>query len=121
MGKTVQVLNPLEIVREWNDYRKLREQEQTKREQIWAQRDVVVTQLLYQRDMMLAYMDHTFAERAAALQFHYAALDNGLAHGNDATIERALSGIIEIVRQSPFAGFREFVETMKHSQGSIEL
>jgi hypothetical protein len=120
-GKIAGALSPLDLVRDFNEFRRVREQERTKRELIWAQRDILVTRFEYEREVFLTYLHRSFDERADALEKAYQVLDRGVTERNDHAIDQALEAIVGIIKVSPLLGYSEFRATFSHPSGTIEL
>jgi len=86
-----------------NSYHITREQEKTKRQQIQAWERVQVTSIQEQAKTIRDYLEYSFAERRENFKKLFDALDKGIENGNDVVVQAALTGILEITRQSPLA------------------
>ena len=113
--------NLLPIVTEALHYLKTRREEQTKREYIWAKRDVLVTELNNEKEIVLAYFEHRFAERREALEQFYSLLHRAVDTGNDQQLQTALGGIIGIIQENPLKDFAEFKKNMADPNFMLEL
>ena len=60
-SKAASTINFTALITEAIDYYKKRQEEETKREEIWAKRDVLVTELNNRKEIVLAYFEHRFA------------------------------------------------------------
>ncbi|MDR0529414.1 MAG: hypothetical protein LBG69_07400 [Zoogloeaceae bacterium] len=98
-------LLPLEAVNKlvlaWSDYQKIHETEKTKRELIHADRDVQLESIRSQKDVLRDCIKRTFKERAGIFDKSFAMLDQGLASGNDQTVNAALGLITTTIKENP--------------------
>lgn len=117
----VNAINPLAVITEALDYLKTREEEKTKREHIWAKRDVLVTALENEKEVILAYFDHRFSERKAALEQFFGVLHRSVDRGDSEGLQVALDGILGIMKDNPLADFAEFKKNMANPDFMIEL
>ena len=104
----VRNLNPLDVLKEYVAWRKIAEEQQTERQRIIARRDVAVLALEAERDALLEYFKLRFSERRHALDEMFRVLHTALEHKNDSAMERALNGILEIVKDNPLKDFESF-------------
>ena len=120
-GKVVASVNPLAVVTEVVGYLKTRQEEQTKREYIWAKRDAIVTELNNEKEVVLSYFGHRFAERKGALEQFYSLLHRAVDTGNDQHLETALNGILGIIQENPLKDFAEFKRNMSDPNFMLEF
>ena len=120
-GKVVSAIDVLAVIKEGIEYYKTRQEEQTKREVIWSKRDVLVTALNNEKETILAYFEHRFAERKGALEQFYHLLHRAVDTGDDKKLQVALSGILGIIQQNPLNDFAEFKKNMANPDFVIEL
>lgn len=83
------------------EYRRIAEQEKTKRHAIDAWEKVRLQELKNQQVILQQYLDATFSERRHVIDGFFNALDQGLESGNLELIDKAISGIVDIVKESP--------------------
>ncbi|MEH2457957.1 hypothetical protein [Nostoc sp.] len=99
-------INPAEylqqIVSTYTDYLKVAEQEQTKRREIEAWEKETITKINAQRELLMAYLDRSFDERAENFRALFAVVDNAIASGNNDQLALTLNSITEIAKSSPF-------------------
>ena len=119
--KVVGTVNPLAVVTEVVGYLKTRQDEKTKRECIWAKRDAIVTELNNEKEVVLSYFEHRFAERKGALEQFYSLLHRAVDTGNDQQLETALNGILGIIQENPLKDFAEFKKNMADPNFMLEL
>jgi hypothetical protein len=108
-----------EAIRLVTDYLRVREIEETRRNEIRKERDIAVSKILAERDLMLRYFDGVFEERKVSLGHFYRLLDHAVENGDNEQLERALQGIVGIVTTSPLLGFNEFWQA--YHTGKVEL
>lgn len=120
-GKIGGNINPLAVVTEVIGYLKTRQEEQTKREYIWAKRDAIVTELNNEKEVVLSYFEHRFAERKGALDQFYSLLHSAVDTGNDQQLQTALNGILGIIQENPLKDFAEFKKNMSDPDFVLEV
>lgn len=120
-GKIVGNVNPLAVVTEVIGYLETRQEEQTKREYIWAKRDAIVTELNNEKEVVLSYFEHRFVERKGALEQFYSLLHRAVDTGNDQQLQTALNGILGIIQENPLKDFAEFKKNMADPDFVLEL
>ena len=103
------------------DYMRIHESEQTRREYISARRDILVTALDNERDCILAYFEHRFAERRSALAEFYALLRESVDGGDTARLQAALAGILGVMQENPLGDLEKFRENWADPNFTIEL
>lgn len=110
-----------EIIKAAVAYMRIHEEESTRRAYIRAQSDGLVAALNYQRDVILAYFEHRFAERRSALDEFYALLRESVDSGDTARLQVALAGILGIIQDNPLGELAEFREKWANPNFAIEL
>ncbi|MEH2056020.1 MAG: hypothetical protein V7K97_07635 [Nostoc sp.] len=99
-------LNPAEslqqMVSAYTEYRIIAEQEQTNRREIDAWEKETITKINAQRELLMAYLDRSFDERAENFRALFAVVDNAIAAGNNEQLALTLNSITEIAKSSPF-------------------
>ena len=120
-SKVVGNVNPLAVVAEAVKYLETIQEEKTKREYIWAKRDVLVTELNNEKEVVLSYFEHRFAERKGALEQFYSRLHRAVDTGNDQHLETALNGILGIIQENPLKDFAEFRKNMAKDDFVLEV
>lgn len=120
-GEAVRAINPIAVITEAVEYLKTREEEQTKREHIWSKRDVLITALNNEKDVILAYFEHRFKERKATLEQFYDMLQRASRSGKADQLQVALNGILGIIQDNPLKDFAEFRKKMSNPDFVIEL
>ena len=97
------------------------EEEETKREAILANRDVLVTRINAERDAILSYFGHRFAERRAALDEFFKLLRHATVNGDNEQLVTALGGILGIIQQNPLDDFETFKRKLQDPDYVIEI
>lgn len=97
------------LVDSWLEYKKVKENETTKREAIRAHRDVAIERINAQKEVFQNVINHTFAERAKNFDHFFATLDKGIEEKNDQIINGAMQMIVNQMQTSPLAGMNEFM------------
>ncbi|MEH2244353.1 hypothetical protein [Nostoc sp.] len=99
-------INPAECLQQmvsaYSEYKIIAEQEQTKRREIEAWEKETITKINAQRELLMAYLDRSFDERAENFRTLFAVVDNAIASGNNDQIALTLNSITEIAKSSPF-------------------
>jgi ribonucleotide reductase alpha subunit len=99
-------INPAECLQQmvtaYTDYLIIVEQEQTKRREIDAWEKETITKINAQRELLMAYLDRSFDERAENFRSLFAVVDSAIASGNNEQLALALNSITEIAKSSPF-------------------
>jgi len=104
----VKNINPLDVVREYVDYRKCIEQQKTESKRIKAERDRAVKAIETEKEVILAYFDMRFKERKQALKHLFKTLDKGIVSKDNEIIDKALCGIVVIIKDNPLKDFQSF-------------
>ncbi|MCF2147511.1 hypothetical protein IQ276_013995 [Desmonostoc muscorum LEGE 12446] len=99
-------INPAECLQQmvsaYTDYLKVAEEEQTKRRDIEAWEKETITKINAQRELLMAYLDRSFDERAKNFRALFTFVDNAIASGNNEQLALTLNSITEIAKSSPF-------------------
>lgn len=109
------------VVTAIKEYNIVREQEETKREEIRARRDTAVSAINAQKELLLTYMEHAFGERAAVIERLFASMDQAIAQGDYTLIDRTLGGILTTVQASPFANLADFRRQLQDKNQVLEI
>lgn len=122
LKKTSSVPAPLkdatqDMVSQITELMRIREVEQTKREEIVAQKEVALAAINAQKELILECMRHSFAERTAVLQQNFKVLDAALEKGDLSMLNLALSSMVQVIQTSPFQAIQQVVE----AKGTLRL
>jgi ribonucleotide reductase alpha subunit len=100
------MINPAEclqqIVSAYTEYKIIAEQEQTKRREIEAWEEVTIAKINAQRDLLMAYLNNSFDERAENFRCLFSVVDRAIAVNNNNQLALALHSITELAKSSPF-------------------
>ncbi|MFH7024746.1 MAG: hypothetical protein ACHBN1_04925 [Heteroscytonema crispum UTEX LB 1556] len=101
-----EAINPAEclqqVVSAYTEYKIIAEQEKTKRRDIDAWEKTTIAQINAQRELLMAYLDRSFDERAENFRALFAVVDSAIASGNNDQLALTLNLIAEIAKSSPF-------------------
>jgi ribonucleotide reductase alpha subunit len=101
-----EIINPAEclqqIVSAYTEYKIIAEQEQTKRREIDAWERETIANINAERDLLMAYLDRSFDERAENFRALFNVVDRAMAVGNNEQLALTLHSITELAKSSPF-------------------
>ncbi|MCX7067887.1 MAG: hypothetical protein NTW85_09375 [Methylococcales bacterium] len=97
------------LVSAWKECSIVAEQEQTKRENIRAYRDINVKAIEENSAILKLYLEKTFAERAYSIQEMFDRLDKGIELGNTDLIASTIGAIVDIIKQSPLEAAKQLI------------
>jgi hypothetical protein len=99
-------INPAEslqqIISAYAEYKIIAEQEQTKRREIDVWEKETIAKITTQRDLLMAYLERSFDERAENFRALFAVVDSAIASGNNQQLALTLNSITGIAKSSPF-------------------
>jgi hypothetical protein len=101
-------------------YSIVREQEITKRLEIQQQRDIAISKIQAEKEIILTYLQQTFQERREVLHELFQTLDEAVKRGNIEIVDKSLSGIMTTIQSSPFKDFADFKRKLQEHE-TIEL
>lgn len=112
-----------EFVSAWKDIKQTQEQQRTIRTQIMANRDIAVTSIKEQAQLIRFALEKQFGERANNFSELFKQLDKGFENGDDKRIDVALNGIVELSKISPLADAVKLVQQQLNDPNvqSIEI
>ena len=103
LGSPAEVLSTIKAFTEAaSDTVKFCEVQETKREEIRANRDARIKQLEVQRDIIINYLDRSFDERRYLFEEQFKIVDHALTTGNSEELALSLQNINDLARSSPF-------------------
>jgi len=97
------------LVNAWKECSTISEQEQTKRENIRAYRDVNVKAIEENSAILKLYLEKTFEERAYTIQEMFDRLDKGIELGDTDIIALTIGAIVDITKQSPLEAAQQLI------------
>lgn len=92
----------MQIVTAYNDWRKVAEEEKTKRHAISAEERRAIHQINVQRDLLMTHLERSFDERRENFRQFFDSLDRAIDKGDTATVAVTLNSIVELAQSSPF-------------------
>lgn len=107
------------LIETHNEYKVIAAQEKTKREAIKAWKDVRLTELKNQQDILREYLDLTFKERRHMIDGLFDALDKGMEAGNLEVIDGAINGIVNIAKDSPLQQVDKLILSLKSEDTKV--
>lgn len=93
----------------WVENVKIHEEEETKRVEIRARKEVDLERIRAQKAILENYLENTFSERKAVISGMFMALDKGIEANNNELIQQSLGAIVSIAKESPLAGIQSLV------------
>lgn len=96
---------------------RIREIEQTKREEIAARKETAIAVINSQKEIILECMRSTFAERAAVLQVNFKVIDQALENNDVNMLNAALASMVQVIQTSPFKAIKDVIE----AKGTLRL
>jgi len=97
------------------------QEEQTRRQAIAANREVLIARLTAEKETILAYFSHRFAERRVALCEFFDLLRHAVDNGDNHQLNVALAGILGIIQDNPLADFETFKQQFHDPDYVIEI
>lgn len=91
-----------EIVSAYTQYKTIAQQEQTKRRGIDVWEKITIAKIDAQREILMAYLDRSFDERAENFRALFSVVDQAIASDHNDQLASALHSITEIAKSSPF-------------------
>ena len=85
----------------YQDYQRLSLEENTKRVNIQAEKEVAIAKIQAQKDLLKSYLEHTFGERRQVIQETFNTLDKALESNNMDVVSQAMESIQNIVKETP--------------------
>ncbi|BBD62268.1 hypothetical protein NIES2109_51070 [Nostoc sp. HK-01] len=95
------------IVEAYTDYKKVAQEEQTKRRNIEAWEKITIAQIQANRDVLINYLESSFDERANNFRFLFEKVDQAIAEGDNKQLNLFLHSITELAKSSPFKDFAD--------------
>lgn len=97
------------LISAYKDYNQIKQVETTKREMIYAQRDVAISRIQAQKEILQQYLKNSFSERANNFSKMFDLLDNGLIAKDDKLIAMAMSLIVKQMEKNPLDGINQLM------------
>jgi hypothetical protein len=110
-----------ELIQGVADYMSTLESEKTKRQEIWAHHDAIVHALNEERDIILAYFNHVFAERRLVIEQCFVVIDKSISTNDHEGLSMALSAILGVIHDNPLKDLDTFKQRMSEPGVKIVL
>jgi len=91
-----------QLYAQYSDLQQVREEEITKREQIQAKKEIVLSQISTIKEMFITYMDKSFDERKENFARFFDVVDTALENDNMRALQMGLQSINQLAAESPF-------------------
>lgn len=91
-----------DIVQAWSEYQKIAAEEKTKRREIEAWEKATLAEINAKRDLLIAYLESSFDERARVFKSLFEEVDQAIASGNNEQLALELNAIVELAKSNPF-------------------
>ena len=89
------------------------EEQETKREEIRAMRDLAIAKVNAVREVMQTYLEKTFDERATLFSEQFKCVDMALKNGDNEMLSKSLASINTLAASSPFKSLADLSEVQK--------
>lgn len=92
----------MQLVTAYTDWKKIAEEEGTKRHAISAEERKAIHQINVQRDLLMTHLERSFDERRENFRQFFDSLDRAINKGDAVTVAATLNSIVELAQSSPF-------------------
>ena len=97
------------------------QEENTKRQAIAANRDVLIARITAEKETILAYFSQRFEERRAALDEFFELLHHAVDGKDNHQLNVALAGILGVIQDNPLDDFETFKMQFQDPDHIIEI
>ena len=91
-----------EIVHAWTEYKKIAEEQTTKRHQIEVWEKITLAEIKTKRDFIIGYLEHSFDERTTIFQSHFQTIEQAISSGDNQQLALTLNAITDLAKSNPF-------------------
>lgn len=91
-----------EIISAFTEYKRIAEEERTKRCEILAWEKATVDNIRAQRDLLIGYLDNSFDERSENFQNLFEGIDQAIISNNNEQLAFLLNAVVELAKSNPF-------------------
>ncbi len=110
-------VNPVDtlnsLVGHITEWKRIGEEEQTKRHSITAQRDVLIEGIRAERDQFMAILEKEYGEREKIYDKSFSMLDKALEVGSADAANMAMTMILEQIKKNPIPSLGEFKKSFR--------
>ena len=103
------------------DYLCAMQEENTKRQAIAANSDVLIARITAEKETILAYFSERFAERRAALDEFFELLHYAVDGKDNHQLNVALAGILGVIQDNPLDDFETFKQQFQDPNHIITI
>lgn len=104
-----------------SDFKRLREEERTKRVAILADRDASIEQIRAQRDVIKQALSDAFELRKTGLQAQIQAMDKAIDGGNLDALHVVMDAMVKTIQSSPFKDLADMREQLSDRDFTLRL
>ncbi|MCS7031791.1 MAG: hypothetical protein NZL92_09720 [Gloeomargarita sp. SKYG116] len=90
------------LTKAYQDYQQKCEQETTRRQQIATWEKAVLAEIETKRQLLLSYLEHSFAERRHNFQELFAKIDQAIAQRDNTQLSVLLQALVTLAQTTPF-------------------
>lgn len=98
------------LVKSYQEYQQIREQEITKRAQVEAWKQITLANIETKRQALIHYLRHSFDEREQNFQRLFAYIDSATACGDNAQLALLLNTLVKYAQTSPFSQLADLAQ-----------
>lgn len=114
------------LIMVWGEYKKVCAIEQTERQNIRAKRDIELSRIRAQSNLVEKYLSQAYGERAVVFDRGFKSFERALdainaGKGSTASVDAALKIIVCQIQQSPLEGLNSLLKTMEGPDGVIVI
>jgi len=102
------------LVNAKSENHKISEEEETKRANIFAMRDVEIEKIQVQKEVLKTYLEGIFSERRYMIEQMFNRLDKGIENNNLEFIQMSMSSIVSIAQESPLKQVDSLMNNFKN-------
>lgn len=115
LGNPKEVLDTIKTLGEAaNDAIKFCQIQETKRESIRAQRDIIIHRIDKTADLVRVYLDKTFDERRSQFDKYFSLVDRAIETGDQNLLDATLQNIQSLSASSPFRDLKSLGEAINN-------
>jgi len=106
------------------EYGIVKQQEETKREKIRAEKEMVIARINSCKELFMAYMEKSFDERKDNFAEYFKVVDYALENNNMQALQMGLQSINQLAAQSPFKGLADMnllTQTMSSDDDVLDI
>ena len=98
----------LAVVKEYFEYARFAQEQETEREKIRARRNVAVAAIKFQERLMRDYFGMVFKERAESRDRFFGLMDQACSSKDEKLLNAAVIGLGQLIQSNPLVGLEKF-------------